>query len=58
VQDDTKDTERLLEELSKLQQEFRTLDLRDTGAVERFRRKVSELKAKVNARQPRRDARS
>ncbi len=41
------DVLQLLEELDRLQEEHRTLDLRDTRAVENCRRKIEELRKKI-----------
>jgi hypothetical protein len=58
VENDTKAADRLLDELIKLQQDLRTLGLRDTRALEEFRRKIVAFKAKVDAHKSRRDGAS
>ncbi|MNC98902.1 hypothetical protein D3C83_170030 [compost metagenome] len=42
----------LLEELQRLEEEHRTLDLRDPSALERHRQRIDALRQKINA-QPR-----
>ena len=46
------DVLQLLEELDRLQEEHRTLDLRDTHAVEDCRRKIDELRKKIELLHP------
>lgn len=39
----------LLEELQRLEEEHRTLDLRDPSALERHRQRIEALRQKINA---------